>query len=141
MKTNRRAWRRTTQSGFTLVELMVVIAIVGLLATVAALKFTDILGGTLPKKVQADFVVFSDAIELYHLKTKGKYPQRLQDLVDAQVIRKLPKDPWGNDYVYAPPSGTKTYIIASYGADGVPGGTDENEDLTTETIDAVLQRK
>ncbi len=126
--------------GFTLIELMVVIAIVGLLATVVAWSVSGVLEGTLPRKVQADFVMLSNAIDVYRLQTK-KYPRQLQDLVDASIIKKLQKDPWGNDYVYTPPGQSKTYLITSYGADGVPGGTGENQDLTTENIDDVIARQ
>lgn len=126
--------------GFTLIELMVVIAIIGMLASVVAFSLSNVLSDTMPKKVQADFVQFRDAIDMYRLKTK-KWPQRLDDLVTAGVIVKLQKDPWGHDYAYTPPTGTKSYLITSYGADGAPGGTGDNEDLTTDDIDDVIARR
>jgi general secretion pathway protein G len=120
---------------------MVVIAIVGLLATVVMWNINGVWSETQPKKVQADFVMLSNGVDVYRLQMK-KYPQRLQDLVDGGIIKKIQKDPWGNDYVYAPPGNqSKTYMITSYGADGAPGGTGENQDLTTENIDAIVGGK
>ena len=128
---------RARRRGFTLLELMVVIAILGLLATIAAVKFTNVLGDSMQSKVQADFAVFSQAIDLYHLK-KQKYPARLQDLVAAGLMEKVPQDPWGHDYIYASPAGAKPYSITSLGSDGQQGGTGDAQDLTTENIDSVV---
>jgi general secretion pathway protein G len=123
--------------GFSLLELMVVVAILGLLASIAAVKYWGVLGESMQSKVQADFAVFGQAIDLYHLK-KQKYPARLEDLVTARLMEKIPQDPWGHDYIYSSPAGARPYSITSLGSDGQQGGTGDAQDLTTENIDSVV---
>lgn len=132
-----RRTERTKVRGFTLIELLVVMAIIGLLATVVAFNMTEVIGQSNQKKVQADLTQFDQAIEMYRLNSK-KYPQRLEDLVTANVVKKLQTDPWGHPYHYSPPSGSKRFAVSSYGADGVPGGEGEAQDLTPENIDQVV---
>ncbi len=134
MSTRTRSARRR---GFTLIELLVVIAIIGLLATVVAFSVTGASDEANRGKVQADFSILTDAVDMYRLKHK-KYPQKLADLVASDVIRKLQNDPWGNPYLYTPPAGSKRFVIASYGSDGAPGGTESAQDLSTENIDSIL---
>jgi general secretion pathway protein G len=128
--------RRRSRAGFTLVEILVVIAIMGLLATVVAYSYRDILDDSYRKKVKTDFSIFEDAIEMFRLNNK-KYPQRLEDLATAGIVKKIPPDPWGNAYRYAPPAGGRRWTITSYGSDGAPGGTADAQDLTTENIDGL----
>jgi hypothetical protein len=71
-----------------------------------------------------------NAFKLYNAR-KGKFPDTatgFKALVDMEIIDKLPKDAWGNDYVYVLESGRP--VITSYGADGVPGGDGPNSDIT-----------
>ncbi len=143
-----RSRRRRRTAGFSLIELMVVIAIMGLLATVVAVNLMGRTYDAKVKKVMADFDALNKAIKLFKLDM-GRYPQRLEELWTPPGGAKNwkgpylentppgPKDPWGNDYTYTPPlSGTK-YTLTSYGADSAPGGTGENQDLTTDNITTV----
>jgi len=131
------------KQGFTLIELIVVVVILGLLATIVAPKFLD-------KPSQAKRIVaktniesIKSALELYKLDN-GVYPTTNQGL-DALVIKptgvdnwkaggyisKLPTDPWGRDFQYLQPGENGAYDIFSYGLDNQEGGTDENADIVS----------
>ena len=145
MVRSRRLSRRT---GFSLIELMVVIAIMGLLATVVAVNLMGRTYDAKVKKVMADFDSFKKAIQLYKLDC-GSYPQQIDALWTAPGNAKnwkgpylentppAPQDPWGNNYTYTPPLSSGHYVITSYGADGAPGGVGENQDLTTDNINTI----
>ena len=136
--------RRRRAAGFSLIELMVVIAIMGLLATVVALNLMGQTYKAKGTKVMADFDTMKKAIQMYKLNT-GQYPQQLSQLWQSSgakgwmgpYIDPSPKDPWGNDYVYTPPLSGGHFVITSYGADGVAGGVGENQDLTTDNITTI----
>ena len=132
------------EEGFTLVELMVVIVILGLLATLVALTVLPNLGKAADQKAKADIATLDQALELYRLGNLA-YPSTadgLQALVKPPAsitdpsryqpggyIKKLPNDPWGRPYLYASPGQHGTFDISTLGADGAPGGTGENADI------------
>lgn len=138
--------RLRDRAGFTLIEIMVVIVILGLLA---ALVVPKLIGRTEEaKKTQARVQIkhVQQALELFKLDN-GFFPgtdQGLEALVrvpDAGRIPKnyrkggyidrVPKDPWGNPYVYVSPGTHGDYDISSYGADGVAGGEGEDADVNS----------
>ncbi len=137
---------KNENQGFTLIELMVVIIILGVLAMWVAPKIMDRPGEARQMKVRLDIQNLETALKLYKLDN-GSYPsteQGLQALVETPetgIIPKkwkkggylekgrVPKDPWGNDFVYLSPGLKGDFDIISYGADGVPGGEDENKDI------------
>jgi general secretion pathway protein G len=135
-------------AGFSLIELMVVIAIMGLLATVVAVNLMGRTYGAKVIKVQTDFNAMRNAIDMFKLDT-GRYPTQLAELWQQPGgVKKWtgpylldtppgPKDPWGNDYVFTPPVGSTPYVITSYGDDGSPGGQGESQDLTTQNINQI----
>jgi len=131
---------------FTLIEIMIVIVILGLLA---ALVVPKLVGRTEEaKRTQARVQIKSveQALELFKLDN-GFYPsteQGLEALVrppetgripknyrKGGYIDRVPKDPWGNPYVYVSPGVHGEYDISSYGADGVPGGQGEDADVNS----------
>jgi general secretion pathway protein G len=131
-------------NGFTLVELMVVIVIIGLLATLVALTVLPNLGKANDQKAKADIATLDQAMELYRLNNLNypstadglqallKPPASLTDPSRYQqggYIKKLPNDPWGRAYLYASPGQHGTFDIYTLGADGAPGGTGENADI------------
>jgi general secretion pathway protein G len=129
--------RNRREGGFSLVELMVVISIIGLLAGIVALKVTAVGAKAKKKKVIADVSVFDNAIKLYKVEN-GRWPQQLEDLVNnpqGSYIDNGAKamiDPWGFHYIYQyTGTGDPPYRIGSYGADGQPGGApgSEEEDI------------
>lgn len=135
MKAGRRV------SGFTLVELLVVLAILGMLAALVGPQVLNQLGGAKSKSATIQIRDFEQALELYKLDV-GRFPRSgegLEALVrqpsgakgwNGPYLKKdeLPMDPWGNPYEYRV-SGSKVEII-SYGADGRAGGSDEDADVS-----------
>ena len=134
------------RSGFTLIEIMVVIVILGLLA---ALVVPKLIGRTEEaKKTQARVQIrnIEQALGLFKLDN-GFYPatdQGIEALVKIPAagripknyrkdgyMDRLPKDPWGNPYVYVSPGAHGDYDISSYGADGAPGGEGEDGDINS----------
>jgi general secretion pathway protein G len=125
--------RRKGQEGFTLVELMVVIVIIGLLATVVVINVMPASNRAAVTKARADISTLEQGLQMYRLDNM-RYPsgeEGLQALVQGQYIQRLPNDPWGNPYAYrAPGRDGRPFDILSYGADGREGGSGENEDIT-----------
>ncbi len=135
---------RPIENGFTLVELMVVIVILGLLATIVALNVIPLGDQGKVQKAKSDIATIEQALEVYKLQ-QFNYPTTadgLQALVappasltDASryqkggYIKKLPKDPWGRDYLYASPGTHGQIDVWSYGADGHEGGEGVDADI------------
>lgn len=135
---------RPRAAGFTLVELMVVIVIVGLLATVVMINVMPSQDRAMAEKARADVSVLEQAIETYRLDNLS-YP-RTEDGLEALLrppaglvrperyrpggyIRRLPTDPWGNPYRYAYPGRHGTFDVYSLGADGAEGGEGDAADI------------
>jgi general secretion pathway protein G len=129
--------------GFTLLELLVVVAIIGLLAAFVGPRLFGNVSKSEVTTAKAQIEAFSRALESYRLDT-GKFPDTatgLQALVtkpaDAArwngpyLQKDVPLDPWGHPYVYqSPGANNRDFDITSLGKDGAPGGADENADLT-----------
>ncbi len=127
MRKNRKSITRST--GFTLVELMVVIAIIGILATVILPKLLKNIGKGQHAAAQLQIRSFEGALDMYYADNY-KYPDALSGLV-PDYIKKVPNDPWKNPYFYSSTSQHGQDVdLASYGKDGAPGGTGENADIT-----------
>lgn len=132
------------EEGFTLVELMVVIVIIGLLATIVAINVIPATDTARVEKAKADISTIEQALEQFRLDNLT-YPSAsdgLQALISAPAglaqpqryrrggyIKKLPEDPWGRAYVYTVPGRRGAFDISSLGADGQPGGDQENADI------------
>jgi len=138
----------SNKRGFTLIEIMVVIVILALLAALVGPK---ILGRTDDAKIQTtktQIRSLESALKLYKLDN-GVYPtteQGLNSLVAKPTVgtipknykeggyiesKQVPKDGWGNDYIYVSPGEHGDYDLSSYGADGVKGGEGKNADITS----------
>lgn len=129
------------RAGFSIAELMVVILIIGLLATQVVPRVLDRLGDAKWGKARADLAVLRGALTTYAINNGGRYPDSLDALVERDNNGKayldqsvVPKDPWQNDYFYEPPSGAQDVSITCYGADGAPGGEGDDRDLTAQQV-------
>tara|TARA_R110000850_G_scaffold79512_5_gene171438 strand:- start:315 stop:794 length:480 start_codon:yes stop_codon:yes gene_type:complete len=140
--------KRKKRNGFTLVELMVVIFILGLLTTIVVINVLPSQDRAMVEKARADIATLGQALEMYRLDNLG-YPSSsdgLQALIAAPAslsttaryrqggyIKKLPDDPWGRPYQYDNPGRQGPgYDLYSLGADGAPGGEDDNADIYAE---------
>lgn len=135
--------KRRKKNGFTLVELMVVIVIIGLLATIVALNVLPSGDTARIQKAKADIATIEQGLEMYRLQ-QGSYPttsQGLQALVSAPAgadasryqaggyIKRLPEDPWNRAYLYASPGQHGAADVWTLGADGKDGGEGINADI------------
>lgn len=132
---------RRQQAGFTLIELMVVVVILAILAAIAVPMLMDRPDEAREVKAKQDISALSSALQLYRLDN-FRYPttdQGLEALVSKPTgepvprnwkpyMERLPKDPWGRDYLYLSPGQHGDFDIFTYGANGVQGG--EGADAT-----------
>jgi general secretion pathway protein G len=123
--------------GFTLLELLIVIVILGLLMSLVAPSMFSKVGSSQKKTAQAQMQMLATALDTYRLDVGG-YPPSLEELRKSTaprwdgpyLPRDVPLDPWGNPYVYATPGKDGSgYALQSYGKDGKPGGDGDNADL------------
>jgi general secretion pathway protein G len=136
---------RRPRGAFSLVEIMIVVVIIGLLAGLVTFATTGIMERAKRKKAFGDVSTLAGAVDQYYL-ANGKLPDNREGLqvLAPSFIKVLPKDPWGNPYVYVQPgkSGSGTYDIISYGADGREGGTGADADITSNDVEVKdLQKK
>ncbi|RXR08355.1 type II secretion system major pseudopilin GspG [Pseudoxanthomonas composti] len=140
----RHLTKRRSTAGFTLVELMVVIVIIGLLATVVMINVMPSQDRAMQEKARADVSTLEQALDTYRLDNLS-YPtteQGLQALRQAPsglarperyrsggYIRRLPDDPWGHPYQYRTPGREGAFDVFSLGADGAEGGDGDNADI------------
>ena len=128
--------------GFTLLELLVVMVIIGLLAGYVGPRYFAQIGKSEVKTARAQIDALEKALDQYRLDT-GHYPTGDQGLnalnakpenepkwAGPYLKKAVPADPWGNKYVYRAPGEHGEFDLLSYGKDGKPGGTDEDADIT-----------
>lgn len=132
------------QSGFSLIEILVVLVILGLLVSIVAPNVLGRADEARVQKAEADFKSIATALKIYRLDNFA-YPateQGLAALVEKPTLApeprnwkpggyldELPLDPWGRPYLYLAPGEHGAFDLFSYGADGVPGGEGQNQDL------------
>jgi general secretion pathway protein G len=135
------------EHGFTLIELMVVIVILGILAAIIAPRLVGRTDDARVTQAKIQIKNFETALKLFKMDN-GFYPsteQGLEALIRKPTIGRIPKnyreggylekkkltpDPWGNPYIYISPGANGDYDIISYGADGKPGGEGYDADIT-----------
>ena len=130
-------------AGFSLIELLVVMVIIGLLAALVAPRFIRQEEKAKLKATRAQIELLGTALDTFRLDV-GRYPTTQEGLDalrrqpggaerwDGPYLKKeVPMDPWGKPYVYRSPGEHGAYDLLSYGADGVPGGEGDNQDVTS----------
>lgn len=132
----------TRSGGFTLLELLVVMVIIGLLAAYVGPRYFAQIGKSEQKTAKAQIEAFGKALDTYRLDT-GRYPSTEQGMA-ALVVKpndepkwqgpylqkQVPLDPWGKPYVYRSPGQNAEFDLLSNGKDGQPGGEGENADIS-----------
>ena len=132
-------------SGFTLLELLVVVAIIGLLAAYVGPKYFSQIGRSEQAVAKSQLESFSQALSAYRIDV-GSYPttedglsvlnKKPSDSAKAAkwngpyLMKSVPLDPWGKPYMYRSPGDKSDFELASYGNDGQPGGTGDAADIT-----------
>jgi general secretion pathway protein G len=152
MKVKKMSNDRLRERGFTLIELMVVIVILGILAGFVVPRIMGRPEEARRMKARVQIESIETALKLYKLDN-GSYPsteQGLQALVEAPSVGtlprawrnggylekgKVPNDPWGGDYLYLCPGVHGEFDLFSYGPDGEPGGEDKNADIKNWELD------
>ena len=125
--------RNLGSKGFTLIELMVVMVIIGLLAATVVPKFFGQVDKAMQQDAQAQIELLGQALDLYRLE-KHKYPTSDEglDAIKSYLKKSIPKDPWGNDFIYESPGKEgRGYDLISYGADNAEGGEGTDMDIVS----------
>ena len=145
MQKNTEKKNQKKEQGFTLVEVMVTLIIIGLLTTFVVINVLPAQDKALVQKAKGDIRILEQAMEMYRLDMFD-YPEQdaglealkvLPSGVDEARYRKggyiklLPNDPWGRPYVYRYPGENGVYDILSFGSDGEPGGEDQAADIVS----------
>ncbi len=141
LKARERARRRRSSAGFTLIELMVVIAIIAGLATLVGYNLFNALEEADLTNAKAQISLFKTALVGYRIAFK-KFPTTGEGL-DALITNSkgksyldattVPLDPWGNAFVYTSENG-RSFVVTSYGADGSPGGSGDAADISSDDL-------
>lgn len=142
MDAMRQMKNRSNQKGFTLIELLIVMIILGLLAALVAPKMFQKVGSSKQKAAKTQIALFGTALDTYRLDL-GHYPSSDEGLQalrtnpgddnwDGPYLPKdIPKDPWGQEYVYQSPGEHGDYDLYSLGADKQEGGEGEDADVNS----------
>lgn len=141
---------RRDQRGFTLIEVMVVVVILGILAGIVVPKLLDRPEEARRTKAELQIKGIEDALALYKLDN-GLFPSTEQGLIalvqkpdsgripikyrEGGYMKKIPSDPWGGNYIYLSPGLNGDYDLLSYGADGEPGGEGKDADVQSWEIE------
>jgi len=135
--------KKRREEGFTLVEILIVVIIIGLLAALVGPKLFGKVSGAKLKAAKAQIELFGTALDTFRLDL-GRYPTAEEGLKALRekpsgtegwqgpyLPKEIPVDPWGRPYVYKSPGDHGDYDLLSYGLDGAEGGEAENQDIVS----------
>jgi general secretion pathway protein G len=135
--------KKRREEGFTLVEILIVVIIIGLLAALVGPKLFGKVSGAKLKAAKAQIELFGTALDTFRLDL-GRYPTAEEGLKALRekpsgteswqgpyLPKEIPVDPWGRPYVYKSPGDHGDYDLLSYGLDGAEGGEGENQDIVS----------
>ena len=119
------------RAGFSLIEIMIVIVIIGLLAGLVTVATTGYIERAKRQRARSDLATYSGAVDAFYL-AHGYYPDNQTGLkvLAPEFIKVIQNDPWGHSYQYVQPGKQGPYDIICYGADGKEGGTGADADMT-----------
>ncbi len=133
----------SNERGVTLIEILVVVIIIAILAALVGPRLFGKVGAAKQKAAAAQIELFRTALDAFRLDI-GRYPTTEEGLAALQnqpsgvdswagpyLTKSVPKDPWGQPYVYRSPGEHGDFDIISYGADGAAGGEEENKDIVS----------
>ncbi len=133
MGCRRRACRR--RAGFSFIEVMVVVVIIGMLAGAVTLVATGLIGDARASRAKQDIATIMSALNAYHMK-HAKYPESLDVLIDEKRVTSI-TDPWGKPYRYeVPGEDGDPYLVYTFGADDREGGEGDNADVFSSRLDS-----
>ena len=135
------SFKKLNQKGMTLLEIMIVLAILGGLITILAGQITGKLDSAKVKEAKIQMSEMAKSLEMYYTDC-GVYPETMNGLIEQPsdcpnwgpepYVKKLQKDPWGSDFEYESEGGS--YTILSFGKDRKPGGTGSAKDISSEEL-------
>ena len=133
---------RFSRRGFSLVEVMIAVVIIGVMAGLVTYATAGYLDRAKRHRARSDLATYSGAVDSYYL-AHGYYPSNQEGLkaVSPEFIKVLQNDPWGHPYQYVQPGKGGAYDIICYGADGREGGTGSDADLTNWDADVAELKK
>lgn len=150
MQGKNRLCAHSVQRGFTIIEVLVVVVILGILAGLLVPRIMDAPDKARVVEAKTNINAIMGALKMYRLEN-GVYPSADQGLLalvkkpetgeiprnwkSGGYLERLPKDPWGRDYQYLNPGIQGEIDVASFGADGAPGGEGYNADIGTWNLD------
>jgi general secretion pathway protein G len=130
------------RAGFSLIEVMIVVVIIGLLAGVVTYATTSYMDKAKRQKARSDIATYSGAVDAFYLD-KGRFPTNQEGLkiLVPEFVKLLQNDPWGRPYLFVQPGKSGKYDIISYGADGREGGNGQDQDITNVDVTATPTAK
>lgn len=125
MKDLSKVKRLRSEKGMTLIEIMVVITIIGIVATMFVVNVTGRMKKAKVKTASTQMAMIANQVEAFEVEN-GEYPQSLEQLVEEEYLKKVPNDPWNRAYVFAVPGpGGEDFVIQSNGPDKQEGNDDD----------------
>jgi len=137
-----RVLKLRARRGFSLVEVMIVVVIIGLMAGVVAYATTGYMERAKKQRARSDIATYAGAIDSFYL-ARGRYPTNQEGLavLVPDFIKVLQNDPWGHPYQFVEPGKDRPFDLISYGADGREGGSDADADITNWDADVIDLKK